>query len=259
MTKFSIASDIRAKHPARPVLNSKKISAAEIVENHEWLNESPQISETAANNSHSIVKHYVETSLILSEIMKRAGFSGNSINFVQLIFQIIGENSEWHLLPDAILKERSRKSVESVRRWRKSFKTESTRLNFTFIELIEGEYDSGKQRYQSLKYRIPQYVFTALNDAVTELLIINPSQKERHAVAVSVADKHFNNFPGAKSIKLRKTSPRRRDGFKVYLDRFESKVDRWKETGKLEAEVYNDYEAIREQMVRIVDKVLQKP
>lgn len=123
-----------------------------------------------------------------------------------LLVGLLGGGSSTLEVFDGDLAKHVQCSDRTVRRWRKAHLKESKARRFSLLEIVEGEYDAGRQCYGKTSYRFtaPDYVDAVVREARASDLY----QRDRRAAIEQAAEEHYADIPDAPP-RRRSRRPRR--------------------------------------------------
>jgi hypothetical protein len=138
-----------------------------------------------------------------------AGFSYEARQFVHNIVGLLGDDETMLAMFDEELAQHVRCSDRTIRRWRAAHIAETKAKSFSFIEIIEGEYDADHKRYAPTQYKFACAQF--IEDVVADARAAAEYGQDRQTAIEKAASEHYDEIPNAPT-RLRRRKPKRSYG-----------------------------------------------
>lgn len=221
-----------------------------------------------ANDGNSIgIRHdkdtsahaYAETSALLSAFARQIGFSGKSCRFVETVIKAVGICRSWESVDDATSADTAQVSKKTIGEWRKIYKEESIKLDFSLIEIEEGDYEKNDQIYKTSKYRLSSLFIGTLNEAYAHLISIEGYDRNLRSRAwhISETTKLFISDLPQKGISRRKKEPKaRRNDLLTELKRIKQRLGAITLSPKFENDSYNYQTEMLNEIAEIESEIL---
>jgi hypothetical protein len=154
-----------------------------------------QTSETTAAQTIGIFDDVADGILVLDFALTFAGFSYEARQLNLSIVGLLGSGKDAIEMFDEELAEHLNCSVRTVRYWRAANLKETESLNFGFIQITEGEYDSELKRYKRTKYQFTGAAY--IEAAVTDARGSEEYKRDRRPALEKAARDHYDEIPNS--------------------------------------------------------------
>jgi hypothetical protein len=143
----------------------------------------------------SILSDMSDGNLVTEFFFSFAGFTYAGSSLVLTIIGILGDNPDGIKLFDDDIAKIAGCNERTVRRWRKAYLEEARVKKYYPLEIIEGEYDHAKERYEKTLYRIT--FAEPLEQAVAGARARADYQADRLHALEEAALFHYEDIPQA--------------------------------------------------------------
>jgi hypothetical protein len=135
-----------------------------------------------------------------------AGFGYAARQLVLSVVGLLGGGGSTLEVFDGELANHVQCSDRTIRRWRAAHLKESKARQFSLLEIVEGEYDTGRRCYGKTSYRFtaPDYVDAVVREARASDLY----KRDRRSAIEQAAEEHYADIPDAPP-RRRSRKPRR--------------------------------------------------
>jgi predicted transcriptional regulator len=124
-------------------------------------------------------------------------FEYKETKLVLLIASLCGDGGRTVEMFDEEIAQHAGCTDRTIREWRKDYLAKARKLNYFPLDITQGEYDAGSQRYAKTSYALHPDTAEAIERAVTEARAMPIYERDRLKALETAAGNHYDEIPNA--------------------------------------------------------------
>jgi hypothetical protein len=164
----------------------------------------------ASPEARGVFSDMTDGAAVMQLFFNFAGFEWKETKIFLPVAELCGDAGLSVALYDEELAEHARCTDRTVRNWRRDYLARAATVSFHPLEVTEGEYDAGKQRYERTGYTVAPAVAEAVERAVAEARAMPDYSKARMVCLKQAARVEYDGIPDAPAKRDRTRRPKKR-------------------------------------------------